>query len=85
MIIIKEARQKLNLFVGVLTFPDTEKPERNVQTIHVSRKARTKDFGSVGSTLLGSINKGYGILSKPSIRELKFSENVGISFRFKFE
>nr|XP_031841739.1 dynein heavy chain 10, axonemal [Nomia melanderi] len=52
---------------GMLTFPDTEKPGKNVQTIHVSRKARTKDFGSVGSTLLGSVHKGYGILSKPSI------------------
>ncbi|KZC13452.1 Dynein heavy chain 10, axonemal [Dufourea novaeangliae] len=54
---------------GVLTFPDSEKRMKNVQTIHVSRKAKTRDFGSPGSTPLGSVHKGEHLLSKPSIWE----------------
>lgn len=59
-----------NLLAGVLTFPDTEKEVKNVQTIHVSRKAKNKDFGSPGSTPQGSIQKGEVTLSKLSTGDL---------------
>ncbi|XP_076380407.1 dynein heavy chain at 89D [Megalopta genalis] len=50
---------------GVLTFPD-HKQGRNVQTIHVSKKAKSKELGSLGSTP-STVHKGDTILSKPSI------------------
>ncbi|XP_076621651.1 dynein heavy chain at 89D [Colletes latitarsis] len=52
---------------GVLTFPDTEKELTNVQTIHMSKKARNKNFGSPGSTSQRSIQRSDAQISKPSI------------------
>ncbi|XP_026670097.1 dynein heavy chain 10, axonemal [Ceratina calcarata] len=55
---------------SALTFPEVEKTVsvKNVQTIHMSKKARNKDFVSPGSvTPQGSVQKAEPVLSKPSI------------------
>nr|XP_033194235.1 dynein heavy chain 10, axonemal-like [Bombus vancouverensis nearcticus] len=52
---------------GVLTFPNIEKSTKNLQTIHLPKGQKSRDFGSPGSTPQGSLQKAEPVMSKPSI------------------